>query len=72
MFQPHSPGRRRESSSLLEKIRSDNSLTRIRINVNADKKDDMSSAQSANNTNKEQLPMLKYISSQVCHCDLDP
>ena len=63
MFQPHSPGRRRESTPLLEKIRSDNSLTKIKLSVGADKKEDNSS--NSAKIQKEQMPMLKYLASQV-------
>ncbi|XP_064639472.1 protein unc-80 homolog [Lineus longissimus] len=66
VFQPSSPIRRRESTPLLDKIRSDVNLAKLmKIDANRDKKDPCPRPKK-----KEDTYMVKYLKSQVqklCH-----
>lgn len=62
MFQPSSPTRRRESTPLLEKIKSDvNATMRMKLAAALEKKDTPKKAQKP----KDEPPVIKYIKLQA-------
>ena len=61
MFQPSSPTRRRESTPLLEKIKTDVTLAQARLAAALEgRKDEMKPAKS-----KDEPPIMKYLTTQV-------
>ena len=68
MFQPSSPTRRRESTPLLEKLKTDVAAARIKILSALEKgKEEPKVTEKP----KEELPIQKYIKMQVSHLGLD-
>ncbi len=61
MFTPSSPTRRRESTPLLEKIKTDVNIARARIAAALEKKDEPKKPQKP----KDESPIMKYIKTQV-------
>ena len=62
MFQPSSPTRRRESTPLLEKIKTDvNASMRAKLAAALEKKEEPKKPQKP----KDEPPVLKYLKSQV-------
>ena len=68
MFQPSSPTRRRESTPLLEKMKTDAAAARIKILSALEKGKEESKKQEKP---KEELPIQKYIKMQVSQLDFD-